>query len=168
MAILEGGTLYNQLAKLKNFNAQSLWRLLPSLIAAKYRIVKKDPLETKGLRHLLNLGHTVGHVFELEQLLPHGLAVQSGLEFAIEWSRQRELLPLKGYNELKSLFAKNHPVTRQPLNASRFRLRLQQDKKATAGDHLRFVFVARPGQPRIEEVLIDDIVTAARALGWAQ
>lgn len=46
----------------------------------KLGIVEKDPFE-KGLRRLLNLGHTIGHALELisHYTLPHGEAVAIGI-----------------------------------------------------------------------------------------
>lgn len=53
-------------------------------------IVRNDPYETKGLRSVLNFGHTIGHVLEsLGQqgkisLIPHGIAVAFGMKFLID------------------------------------------------------------------------------------
>lgn len=49
-------------------------------LAVKVGIVREDPLETKGLRVLLNCGHTVGHAIEAASgfSIPHGKAVAMG------------------------------------------------------------------------------------------
>lgn len=57
--------------------------LLRASIAVKVRIVSEDPLE-KGLRALLNFGHTIGHAIEsyflqTDQPLTHGEAVAIGM-----------------------------------------------------------------------------------------
>ncbi len=57
--------------------------ILPKSIAVKVRIVQEDPLE-KGLRMLLNFGHSVGHALEswfmeTEEPLTHGEAVYIGM-----------------------------------------------------------------------------------------
>ncbi|OFZ18909.1 MAG: hypothetical protein A2Z20_12445 [Bdellovibrionales bacterium RBG_16_40_8] len=166
-ALISGARLFSIVNKLKKLDAPNLWRILPQVVQAKYDVVKKDPREEKGVRQLLNFGHTVGHAFEMERLLPHGLAVQIGLEFATEWSHRRKILSTKEYKRLKTLLAKNQTLPIKPLQSSRFRLHLRQDKKAQAGDKMRFVFIRKPGQTLIQAVEIDEIVNAAGEMGWA-
>lgn len=66
-------------------------------VAAKARIVKEDERETKGLRALLNLGHTFGHALEAQtgfsDRLLHGEAVALGMVLAARFSAQRGLMP---------------------------------------------------------------------------
>ncbi len=63
-------------------------RLLRASIAVKARIVNEDPLE-RGLRALLNFGHTFGHGLEsyflrLEQPITHGEAIAVGMLCELE------------------------------------------------------------------------------------
>ena len=62
-------------------------------LAVKIDIVKKDPFETKGLRLLLNCGHTVAHALEttLKYGISHGDAVAIG---CLEEARQAVRLGL--------------------------------------------------------------------------
>lgn len=52
----------------------------------KIAVVEADPLETRGQRRCLNLGHTLGHALEAHSgyTLLHGHAVAQGLHFALE------------------------------------------------------------------------------------
>lgn len=168
ISLIDPSGLYKKICRLKSFDAANLWRILPHAIRAKYAIVKRDPFESKGIRHLLNLGHTVGHVYEIEKLLTHGTAVQMGLEFAVEWSYKIKIMNLKNYTDIKKLFAKNKMRPIQPLKSERFQYLLRQDKKMTGGDHLRFVFIRKPGQAIIREIPIAEVTQAALELGWAQ
>jgi 3-dehydroquinate synthase len=63
----------------------------------KAAIVAEDPLETTGLRALLNLGHTFGHALEhlggYDGRLLHGEAVAIGLCWAASFSAAQSLLP---------------------------------------------------------------------------
>ena len=61
-AVLCDRKLFAQIEKLPT--DLEIFKLLPKLIALKYRIVEQDFLEKNGKRRLLNLGHTMGHVFE--------------------------------------------------------------------------------------------------------
>ncbi len=60
-------------------------------VSLKLDIVRKDPLE-KGLREILNFGHTTGHALEaLGQYgrgIPHGKAVAFGILVAVSLSRK--------------------------------------------------------------------------------
>lgn len=57
----------------------------------KARVVESDPCEARGLRHALNLGHTVGHALERasSHRLAHGEAVAWGLLAALVLSERR-------------------------------------------------------------------------------
>lgn len=168
VSLVQKSALYEKLTRLQKLDAASLWRLLPLAVKAKYQIVQRDPYESKGVRQLLNLGHTVGHVFELERKLPHGVAVQMGLQFALEWSWSRKMISDKNFADLQKLLAKNVSAAKSPLSAERFQYLLKQDKKAKSGDSLRFVFVKAPGQAVVQEVKMADVVHAAFEMGWAR
>lgn len=171
MALLSGGPLYRQMNAASSLQAESLWKLLPLVIREKYKIVQKDPLEKSGLRHLLNFGHTLGHVFEAHYGLPHGVAVLAGLQFALEWSYQRGVLSQEDYLKLmrapfwkKAVAAKlKSPwkklnmlglLSEKPQIFSRY---LLQDKKKTGAQKLRFIFLQNPGVPVIQEVGLQEI-----------
>ncbi len=174
VSLLRKSGLYEKLNRLRVFDAASLWRLLPVAVKAKYQIVQRDPYESKGIRQLLNLGHTVGHVFELERKLAHGVAVQMGLQFALEWSLRRKIMSEKHGAEVRKLLAKNtvgaiSPQNGlQPISSERFQYLLKQDKKAVGGDRLRFIFVKAPGKAVIEEVELQELLKAAHEMGWAR
>lgn len=65
-----------------------LFQFLPLAIDAKYQVVKKDPYETKGVRYLLNFGHTIAHVWEAKLGIHHGIAVILGLYFDFLWAHR--------------------------------------------------------------------------------
>ncbi len=66
----------------KGVRSVSLRDAIRSAIRVKQRIVARDPLETRGVREVLNLGHTMGHALELTAHLSHGRAVAWGLACA--------------------------------------------------------------------------------------
>ena len=166
MALLSGGILFRRLEHMPNLDSRSLWKILPLVIREKYKIVQKDPQEKKGLRHLLNFGHTLGHVFEAHYGLPHGVAVLAGLQFALEWSYERGLMSESDYLKLmqarfwqKAVKAKLQSswknLSMLALLNERpaiFQNYLQQDKKKSNARKLRFIFLKKPGHPVIQEV----------------
>jgi 3-dehydroquinate synthase len=155
IALIQGGTLWAKWQKIKTWNAQSLWKLLPEMVDGKYKVVQKDPYEKKGIRHVLNLGHTVGHIFEAELKVSHGLAVLAGLGFALEWSRQLKIL--KDPELLKIPYLQNHKDwLRKIKNPEKY---LKQDKKRVGGGKVRFIFLQKPGKTVIQAVEVADIVS---------
>lgn len=141
-----------------------LWKALPGIIRGKMSIVEQDPFEINGTRHLLNLGHTLGHVFEAGLKLPHGLAVAYGVAFAAVYSRHLGICSEAAYDRIIS-----HPlwplflpsalyVKALSLPEAKMKKLLLQDKKRTKGDKVRFIFLKDAGRPFIQEVPVKDLL----------
>lgn len=137
-------------------------------VAAKARIVKEDERETKGLRALLNLGHTFGHALEAEtgfsSRLLHGEAVALGMVLAARYSARRELMPRASAEHIAAhLAAIGLPseisglgldCTGQALAAH-----MLHDKKMDAGS-LPFVLMKGIGQAFLaKDVALDDVAS---------
>jgi 3-dehydroquinate synthase len=148
---------------------QVLWRHLEKTVAAKYKIVLQDPYETKGLRKILNLGHTLGHVIEVGTKCAHGAAVTQGLLFALEWSRERAGLSEGNCQNIISVMDKlNLKKSPTPLAQSSLRASLAKDKKMGPESQLDFIFVRAPGDVVAQKVSIDEITREALRQGWCQ
>jgi 3-dehydroquinate synthase len=134
-------------------SAAPLWLpLVAECIEAKLEIVSGDERDAGG-RAALNLGHTVGHALEAAArgLLPHGLAVVSGLRAALRLSERR------GWLGPADLARGLDLLTPFPLSAASpdreiARAALLQDKKRTARG-LRFVLLRGLGRPELTEDL---------------
>lgn len=148
--------------------ATTVWASLRHAVAAKNRVVRRDPLERRGLRHALNLGHTLGHVLEARHAIPHGRAVAHGLRFSVDWSERRGWLPGGTADQIREWLASLGLGFRRPppLSALDLRQLVRQDKKTVGGGRIRFVFVRGWGRTRIEAVRISDLVREARRQGW--
>lgn len=170
MVFIEGKDLIDPFEKAQRLDLTFLWKHLPELIAAKLKIVRQDPFEQTGIRRQLNLGHSLGHVIELEYGLSHGEAVSLGLDFAINWSLHRGYLSIDSYQRcerfldelvggrrLKVFFAK-----KKKLRKSRLIRLFQQDKKSTGSQNLDFVFLKEIGEPFIKNVDLESIAFEAR------
>lgn len=159
MALLQGGDLWVQFSKIKQFSNQIAWKFLPQLIAGKYRIVAKDPFEEKGIRHLLNLGHTLGHVWEITDKLPHGLAVAYGIRAAIELSRKEKILTEKNYLSLFNtavikLLPTLNDLQKAAQSVGNVSEYLVKDKKISKKNTLRYIFIQKPGVCPIHDISI--------------
>ena len=169
MGLIAGGQLYRDLARAQRFDEKTFWSLLPMAVRAKERIVAQDRDEKKGLRAVLNLGHTFGHAIEVDQKWPHGLAVQAGLEFCIEFSQKRALLNSQARERVDELLAKNlNSVTPTPMARAKLSKYLLRDKKSLARERVRFVLLKKPGQVLVEELAVQDVVNFAVESGWAK
>lgn len=166
MALIDGGRLWRQFAQESEVTPEVLWKYLPMAVKAKYKVVNQDLEEKKGIRHVLNLGHTVGHILESYYELPHGIAVNYGLEFALRWSVEKKIMKAHDYQELQRRPVMAYllsPTSDELLSVKEsvlkeFRRLLMSDKKKTKSTKLRFVFVRKPGQTLIKEVYVDDIL----------
>ena len=77
---------------------QVIIKIIYHSIQNKVSIIEKDELETKGIRQLLNLGHTFGHAIEKLYSIPHGYAVGFGIYFIAKLSYNMGILNEKDKN----------------------------------------------------------------------
>lgn len=79
---LEGGDLERLLA----LEPDVLTDVVEQCVALKARVVERDELDKKGIRNVLNFGHTIGHALELsaDYALTHGEAIAIGMIAATE------------------------------------------------------------------------------------
>ncbi len=72
----------------------------------KLQIVEQDPFETKGLRRILNFGHTIGHALETlsNYELPHGQAVLLGMLVEAAIAQQLGYLSSSAFTRIHKFF----------------------------------------------------------------
>jgi 3-dehydroquinate synthase len=78
-------------------NKKAMSQLVTHNALLKTKVVRKDPTE-KGIRKLLNFGHTLGHAIENDLQISHGYAVAVGMVYAAHLSAN-----LKGFREVLEL-----------------------------------------------------------------
>ena len=164
IAVLQDKILFNFLENnLANLNTEVLFKKLPQIVKLKYHIVSQDPLESNGTRRLLNLGHTLGHVFESSYQWPHGVCVLLGLQFALRWSYQRKMTSEKDFVQISELL--NSVSITQNLNSALKKLStkkalqlLLKDKKLTTQSKLDFIFIKGVGKCERHSVPATDII----------
>lgn len=110
--ILKYGLIYdkNLWLKLKNIYTEKkhIWNTeIFYSINIKQKIVKKDPYERKGLRKILNFGHTIGHGIESYFLINnfyflHGEAITLGMICEAWISYLINRFPLHQYEDIKN------------------------------------------------------------------
>lgn len=129
--IISDKRMWHQLAK-KSLKEQNWLRLVRHSVAFKSRVVLKDPRE-KGLRKILNFGHTIGHALESYFLktgarIFHGEAIAAGMIMESHIAAGKKLLTHKESDAIAhfilSLYGKMElPTLEQVLPL------MQQDKK---------------------------------------
>ena len=133
----------------------------------KLSIVSRDYRETKGLRMLLNLGHTTGHAIEraLDYQIRHGHAVSIGL-IAELWASHKLLgFPAEKIGEVATLLQSLGLPTIPPKEASLDRVLgfIRLDKKRR-GDKLVLPLLEDIGKPMLVTL---DLGEALKLLQWA-
>jgi 3-dehydroquinate synthetase len=141
---------------------------LPALIARnvaiKAAIVAEDEFETKGLRALLNFGHTIGHGIEAAAgygKFLHGEAISLGLLAACRLSVEKSGLPEEESARISSALG----IYKLPLRldasiaTDAIFSALKKDKKFAAGG-IRFVLLRKLG-----DAFVSDAVTEADIRG---
>lgn len=167
--LLCGGNLWTSLSEVSNFSHKTLWKFLPEFVEYKYKVVQKDPLEKKGHRFILNLGHTFGHAFESALKLPHGVAVNKGLLMAIEFSKEKNILSRKQEQRIQqstfiSKFLANKDQVKKDLSKIKSISKyLQQDKKVDRNGTLNYVFIESVGRPKVVRIPLKELAAFAKS-----
>jgi 3-dehydroquinate synthase len=85
---------------------KTIEKLTPHCVNQKMKLVGLDEQDRKGIRQVLNLGHTFGHVLETYtqyKQFKHGEAVIWGLKFAAIVSLMKELMSFEEFREIMNL-----------------------------------------------------------------
>ena len=116
----------------------------------KSALVEQDP-EDRGIRRLLNLGHTFGHAIEkLSSRYAHGEAVAVGIVMAARMACEKGLMSDADAARIRSDFqAAGLPID-PPVPEATLRDAILQDKKRS-GDRLRFVLPQTIGKATLWE-----------------
>ena len=140
------------------FTKCSLETIVEKCVFYKEQLVLRDPYD-KGDRIFLNLGHTFGHAFEKELVLPHGLAVVLGLEALFQFfgytKQLAELDQLKGHLGLSLSLHDFLPK----LNKEQFFNYILMDKKRKNGQSVCFVVCEKKGFPFLKEASVESVKT---------
>jgi shikimate kinase/3-dehydroquinate synthase len=157
--LLAGGELWERARSIEALEPSGLDDVIFACARYKCEVVAADERDT-GLRHVLNLGHTVGHAIEAAsgyERYPHGEAVGLGLLAALRLSDAAELR-----DEVESILRRHGlPVALDSaIDAEAILDALQRDKKRTAAG-VGFVLLAEPGAPRTGELVDPAKVEAA-------
>lgn len=134
-----------------------LEEIIDRCVAYKASVVAADPRE-KGLRKLLNLGHTPAHAIELlsDFEISHGHAVAVGIAMAARAAQRGGLLRAEDRDRILSALTRaNLPVT-CPYSPEEMARAAVNDKKA-ADTHITIILPERIGHCRMETIPIQNL-----------
>ncbi|NUO52616.1 MAG: iron-containing alcohol dehydrogenase [Polyangiaceae bacterium] len=133
-------------------------------MTVKARVVTQDPDE-KGVRVLLNLGHTVGHALEAESAgsLLHGEAIAMGLEAALELGVLVGVTPPNLRDRAVAALRNAGLPPLSPLSPRAFE-RLAFDKKRR-GSRVQLVVARAPGCAEVLPIDVEELRAKLRKLG---
>jgi 3-dehydroquinate synthase len=128
--------------------------LIYRAVKIKAGIVRHDPLE-KGMRRLLNFGHTFGHVLERTYNLPHSIAVMEGMLIASRlsvWSNEMPLSELRIFEMVleQAGFPGEHVLPGNVISM------ISRDKKSQRGS-VSFVLLRSVGKAVIRKLPVSEI-----------
>jgi 3-dehydroquinate synthase len=146
----------------KDFERQNWPDLIAHSVKIKQQVVDQDPTE-KGLRKILNFGHTLGHAVETcflnksaNQRLFHGEAIAVGMIMEAYLSFARKMIDQQTLTDIEEfLFATYGKVKIKPEDIEQIIALTRQDKK-NKGKEIRFSLLSGAGQ-----CAFDIVVTAA-------
>lgn len=146
----------------KDFEQQNWPDLIAHSVKIKQQVVDQDPTE-KGLRKILNFGHTLGHAVETcflnkpaNQRLFHGEAIAVGMIMEAYLSFERKMIDQQTLTDIEEfLFATYGKVKIKPEDVEQIIALTRQDKK-NKGKEIRFSLLSGAGQ-----CAFDIVVTAA-------
>lgn len=123
-----GPKIYDNLIK-----HDSLIKLIENSIAIKKHLVEEDEKDLE-IRHLLNLGHTVGHGIEVstDYEIPHGFAVAMGLYLMAKISFKLGFCDKKLPEQVKSIITSYGLNLNLPDKANEVISIIKMDKKAVS------------------------------------
>lgn len=140
------------LKKILNLDANLITNIIGECVKFKAGIVEKDEKEEKGLRKILNLGHTFAHAIEVDQKhkIKHGQAVIIGLACALHLSNKIGLLSDKSLAEYLSLIVLfSDKIKIENLNIARCYGIMKRDKK-NKNDKIKFVLLSGAGKLMVD------------------
>ena len=150
---------WNALKKLDHISVAQVAPFITRSVELKNRVVTKDPTE-KGLRKILNYGHTLGHAIESYCLaqphrkrLLHGEAIAIGMILEAYLSAAITGLSKKERDNIRTAFLnyfEAHPFTKEEQKGI---IELLQHDKKNRGGKVNFVLLEAIGKPAIDIVV---------------
>ncbi len=147
--------------KILGLDLDYLRKIIYKCAEIKAKIVEKDEKEKRGLRTILNFGHTFAHalesVLEFKRKISHGEAVAWGMIQAVRISRYLKLCSFKDVKEVEEIIKLYSLVMPFDFKIKPFIEYLMYDKKFKKGK-IRLVLIKEIGKAIVKEGVALSIV----------
>ena len=133
-----------------NRNADTVFHIIKRCVELKKEVVNLDTRE-KGIRQILNFGHTIGHAMETlsHYKIKHGFGVSIGMTVELKMSQLAGFITENDFNRIIDLFKKSDMPYKVPKEFSVEEISeiMVSDKKAEQGIPM-FVLLDKIGKYR--------------------
>ena len=158
-AIIYDNTLFNTIYENKqkiliDRDLEVLNFLVNRSLAIKNEIVANDHFD-KSLRHILNFGHSFGHIIETSEKIPHGHAVAKGMQIASNISYKMGILSKNDRDKIIELLMLYEYDLKIITTIDELR-KVKNDKKKS-GNHINFVLVSEIGKAIVKKIKVDKL-----------
>lgn len=160
MGIIKDPSIFADLASHDIHSLQKnddLEKLVRKANQGKLYFINNDPGD-KGVRQVLNFGHTIGHAIEIAHSLGHGEAVLLGMLMELQIGESLGVTPPSVRKTLVQTIGNLGIQTKQK-NVEIDWKAILQDKKQQRGE-IMLPVVSKMGNARIEIIAVDKIISA--------
>ena len=149
----------------KNPDFELLSQLVETSIKIKNEFTSADPTE-KGLRKMLNFGHTIGHAiesysFSTSSPLLHGEAVAAGIICELFLSNHYMGFPLQNLIEVSKMIGTYFPSFRFGMETYKTLIELMHHDKKNSGGKISFSLVSEFGKYQYDVNCTDEDICQA-------
>ncbi|HEX2921980.1 MAG TPA: 3-dehydroquinate synthase [Bacteroidales bacterium] len=130
--------------------------LISRAVRFKANVVAEDETE-KGLRRILNFGHTFGHAIEAGLSLKHGFAVASGMVISASFSLERGFCSVDDTKRINDLLVKFGFTLNYDFSLEKMKNLVLHDKKK-AGNDIYFIFNKGIGNATFQKIPVDTMI----------
>ncbi|MEI8350579.1 MAG: 3-dehydroquinate synthase [Candidatus Omnitrophota bacterium] len=162
-AVIKDNGFFNFLKKnhlrILQLHAPSLLRLISTCALIKAKVVEEDEKEKKGIRTILNFGHTLAHALEATcgYRLSHGEAVSIGMVYAAELSYALGKCSLGEVQRIRHLVQLFGLPESMAANQAKLCHAIRYDKKFVSGK-IRMVLMKKIGKVEICEGIPPELI----------
>ena len=165
-ALIKSNDLWNELKIIDSIENISDWtNNIFKSVSIKNNIVNEDPYE-RGLRKILNFGHTIGHAIESSKLhtnqpLLHGEAIITGMLVESYIACKSKLLSMEAFKEIESFFVAHYPYLFQKDYQLEDIIPFLQFDKKKVGDTILFALIDRIGAAQYDVQVSNQLINEA-------
>ncbi|MCR4589465.1 MAG: 3-dehydroquinate synthase [Lachnospiraceae bacterium] len=150
--------LVNHFNEINDLDSETLIKMITESVKIKAFVVEEDPTE-KGLRAILNFGHTIGHAIEkyMDFRLLHGECVALGMIAASHISYMRGNLDTEEFYEIRDMFLPfGLPLTLPDDADPEEILKITKLDKKMDNGKIKFILLKRVGKAVIDSTVTDE------------